>query len=1224
MYLKQLEIVGFKSFANKTVVKFATGVTAVVGPNGCGKTNILDALRWVLGEQRPTRLRGGKMEEVIFNGTRDLKPLGMAEASLTVINDRGVLPTEYNEVQITRRLFRSGESEYLLNRVPCRLKDITDLFVDTGMGAHSYSVIQQDMVDSVISDKAEERRFLFEEAAGITKYKQRKNAALRKLEATDQDLLRLKDIYAEVKTRSTSLYRQHKKAERYQLLADESKAWEIYLAATRVRTSEDERRQLQGQKDALADQKIARETSLDTLSVNLESGRVKQLENEQQLSASAAEVYRLSEQAHSLEKEISVLTEKKTAAGLLIEKNQQEILAIDQRRAGITSQAAETEQEIASLKAELDRVTTELKAAESVQGDADRRLQQARTSREERNIKLIELESRLFSGKNEEQSLKEQETELLAIVQSCATAIEASRQKQSALTAELNIRQEAVQNLLARRSELEHQIAQTASRIESLVDKGEELALEIANLTAAIEACQARRHLLEEMMVHYEGYESDTVAVLEKKDQWTGLEGTVAERFVPVEGMESALEASLGELSKYVICRDRRSAEAIISFLRENKKGRIGIVVPDSGSFTPAVKRPDLSQLNVVGWLDAYVSTDDTLRPLMEAVLARTVVFPAGQSPDAILEHLPYGFRAVSTDGILYSKNVMTGGSDDSFPLFRRKEKILEQESQIAELSARLEAFRESKSHATAELGAARAESSQAAATLESLADQIESAQKNLSESDFALRSLSTEFERVQREQQATNQKIEKIKSRQYTLVLDATQLAEQKSNLVGSLGNESTSLEDAETKAAEALEQLSKLQMSEIEWRSKVSQAESRAGHLREISTQLEATRKANADESQNATQEIAHATERIAGLEITLKDLFTARQEETRRQESLRAEQTTLLESTSEVESKAKLLRSERDKLSEEIHGLETRISVLQSEVASAVARMQDEHSVDVTTIEIVNPNPEMTADQARERLHQLKDQIRNFGAVNLLALEEYKEASEREKFLGEQLRDLNTAKDDLTATITQINSTARQMFNETMEKVRANFQRLFVELFSGGEADVRLENPEDPLESNIEIIARPRGKKLLSITMMSGGERALTAISLLFSLYLVKPSPFCILDEIDAPLDDANCRRFLKIIRSFSNQTQFITITHNKITMEAADNLYGVTMEQPGVSKLVGVRFGGGNGDGPDDRVEIQVAPTDEDLPQSIRDRLMPDLNLARDDSGSSSSS
>jgi chromosome segregation protein len=305
-----------------------------------------------------------------------------------------------------------------------------------------------------------------------------------------------------------------------------------------------------------------------------------------------------------------------------------------------------------------------------------------------------------------------------------------------------------------------------------------------------------------------------------------------------------------------------------------------------------------------------------------------------------------------------------------------------------------------------------------------------------------------------------------------------------------------------------------------------------------------------------------------------------------------------------------------------SEQIHRLETRISVIQSELSAATQRMQEEYSVDVTTVEIVSPNSEMSEEQARERLHQLREQLRNFGAVNLLALDEYKEASEREKFLGEQLRDLTTAKDDLTSTITQINITARQMFTETLDKVRANFQRLFVELFNGGEADVQMENPEDPLESNIAITARPRGKKFLSITMMSGGERALTAISLLFSLYLVKPSPFCILDEIDAPLDDANCQRFLKIIRSFSRQTQFITITHNKITMEAADNLYGVTMEHPGVSKLVGVRFlHGDNGDS--GAVPVEITSAADDLPGSIRDRMSSGVLIKPDDTSTSTS-
>ncbi len=1222
MYLKQLDILGFKSFANKTTVKFAGGVTAIVGPNGCGKTNILDALRWVLGEQRPTRLRGGKMEEVIFNGTRDLKPLGMSEVSLTVINDRNVLPTEYNEVQITRRLFRSGESEYLLNKVPCRLKDITDLFVDTGMGAHSYSVIQQDMVDSVISDKAEERRFLFEEAAGITKYKQRKNAALRKLESTDQDLLRLKDIYDEVKTRSNSLYRQHKKAERYQAMANEIKAWEIYLTATRVRSSETERRQLQGQREALSDQKLSRETALDALSAQLESARTQLLDNEQLLNAAGAEVYQLSEQAHGFEREISILGEKKAAAGLLIEKNQTEISGVEQRFTALSDQILAAEGEVNGLTEQLQTVTTELRQAEAAQAEADRRLMEARMTREDRNAHLIELEGRISSGKTEEQSLREQENELVSLAQALSSAADEARGKQSVLTTQRNQQMDKVQVFVDRRRDLDDQQAVLGARIESLVDKGEELSLEIANLAASVEACQARRHLLEEMTLHYEGYESGTVAVLERKTDWPGIDGTVAERFVPVEGMEAALEAALGEVSRYVICRDRRSAESIIAFLRENRKGRIGIVVPDSGTINPAIRRPELNQPGIVGWLDAFVSTDDALRPLMEAVLARTVVFRAGTSPDEVLERLPYGFRAVSTDGILYSKNVVTGGSDDSFPLFRRKERLLEQESQIAQLSGRLDAFKESKNQVTAELGAARATSSEVSSTLESLAEEIETVQHALAETDFLLRSLATEFDRVEKERQTANQKLERIRGRQYTLELDTTRLAEQKSTLTSSLSGELARIDEVERAAAEALERLSRLQVSEIEWRSKVQQAESRIGHLREIAGELEQTRLSKAEEIERARTEIGSSANRVSGLELQLKEIFLAREQHALRQEKLRADQNSLMAATTAIDTHAKQLRAERDECSDQMHALETKISVIHSELNGIIARMQEEHSVDVTTVEIVNPNTEMNDDQARERMHQLKEQLRNFGAVNLLALDEYKEASEREKFLGEQLKDLTAARDDLTSTITQINQTARQMFIETLDKVRANFQRLFVELFNGGEADVQLENPEDPLESNIEITARPRGKKLLSITMMSGGERALTAISLLFSLYLVKPSPFCILDEIDAPLDDANCQRFLRIIRSFSRQTQFITITHNKITMEAADNLYGVTMEHPGVSKLVGVRFGRNGDNGDSEAVSVEITASEDELPESIKERLSSEVTIAPDDAPPSS--
>ncbi|MEE8575834.1 MAG: AAA family ATPase, partial [candidate division Zixibacteria bacterium] len=367
MNLKRIDILGFKSFANKTSVTFSNGVTAIVGPNGCGKTNILDSLRWVLGEQKMSLLRGGKMEEVIFNGSHDLKALGMAEVTLTVRNDRGLLPTEYTEVQVTRRLFRSGESEYLLNKTPCRRKDITDLFVDTGLGPHSYSVIQQDMIEAILSDKAEDRRFLFEEASGITKYKQRKKAAERKMEATEQDFLRLKDIYAEVKTRSNSLYRQHKKAERYQRVVDDIRAWELHVGARRVAKMNEERQQFRAELDKLTTNRQEKETRLSVLSSELEATRKEQIDVDRQISAVSSEVYEVTEAVHEMEREVSISREKRSNAQTLIEKNRTDIESLEQRDKSLTEQISQTTRERDEIRSKLDSVSSEFVESESAQ-----------------------------------------------------------------------------------------------------------------------------------------------------------------------------------------------------------------------------------------------------------------------------------------------------------------------------------------------------------------------------------------------------------------------------------------------------------------------------------------------------------------------------------------------------------------------------------------------------------------------------------------------------------------------------------------------------------------------------------------------------------------------------------------------------------------------------------------------------------------------------------------
>ncbi|MDX9857194.1 MAG: chromosome segregation protein SMC [candidate division Zixibacteria bacterium] len=1216
MYLKRLDILGFKSFAQKTTIAFSSGVTAIVGPNGCGKTNVLDSLRWVLGEQKVSLLRGGKMEEVIFNGSRDLKPLGMAEVTLTVVNNRGVLPTEYSEVQVTRRLFRSGDSEYLLNKVPCRLKDIIDLFVDTGMGAHSYSVIQQDMVEAILSSKAEERRFLFEEAAGITKYKQRKKAALRKLEATEQDFLRLKDIHAEVRTQVNSLYRQHKKAERYQRIRDEIKEWELFLGKERIGELDQDRREHKARLDELTTRRQESDTGLTQYGAELEAARKEQLDIERNLSEVGEAVYKVTEDVHAIERQISVDRERRSNATHLIDKNRSDIAALEERSKVLGEQSTRFTGELAEVRSKLESLTAQLHDAESAQDEADRQLLAVRRAREQENQRLIELEGRLSSGRTEVSNLQEQQTELSTQIEKIEGQITSNSPQQTMLLGELERHQQELDRLTAERSAIVRRQTALKQEMETLGTRSDELAEETATLTASIEACEARRKLLEDMILHFEGHGAGLVTVMEQRERWNGIVGTVADSFVPQEGLETALERSLGDLARCLICVDRSTAASIIAYVRSENKGKIGILVPDPGTLNAAVKRPEIKHDLFVGWLDSLVSAEPRLETLKGAILSRTAVFKPGLNADEILPHLPFGFSAVTTDGMLYHGNLITGGSEESFPLFRRREKVQQQQQMIDEFTVRLGGVRDDRNHVIANMASLRAESSELVTRQEELAEQIEETQKRVGEFDFERRSLVSEFERLERERRTLMGKLETIRSRQTSLGLDFGQLKSLKDELVSSMNEVGSRLGDFEAAAATTAERVSHLQVAVIEARSRAEQIESQIKHTGELLSEITNSIAVKSEEIETATEEIGLCDQRVAEGEVRLKELFDHREKLAERQNSLRGVQAEIMEQVTSREREIKRVRDARESLAEQVHELEIRINTINNEIKTIRDRLLEEYQLDILTVDVTRPNDAMTVDEAAEYLHEQKDRLRNFGAVNLLALEEYRTSAEREKFLSEQINDLQAAKSDLQATISKINVTAKELFLKTFDVARGHFKNLFVELFSGGEADITLVDPSDPLESEIDIVARPRGKKLLSIAQMSGGERALTAISLLFSLYLVKPSPFCILDEIDAPLDDANCHRFLKMIRAFSGQTQFVTITHNKITMEAADNLYGITMELPGVSKLVAVRFNEG-GDLVD---QADASSTDtaegadgDEIPESIRNRMTSNVTL-----------
>lgn len=1219
MYLQQLKILGFKSFGHKTEIKFADGVTAIVGPNGCGKTNVLDSLRWVLGEQRTSLLRSGKMEEIIFNGTRAVRPLNMAEVVLTIRNDKGILPTEYTEVQIARRLFRSGESEYLLNKVPCRRKDIVDLFLDTGMGAHSYSVIQMDMIDALLSDKPEERRFLFEEAAGITKYKQRKKAALRKLEATENDFLRLRDIHAEIKTRVNSLFRQHKKAERHQCLTDDIKQWELYLSASRTKSLEENKRELRSRLDRISQTRQVSETDLDQISAQLEADRKELIDVEHRLSNVGQEIYDISEQAHQREKLVSINREKISNAKSVITRNTADIEALTKREVELKVQSQTASVELDRFRKQYDLVSDALTKAEKAQGEADRQLVDARASKEQVNRQLIDLEGKISSERTHQTTLAEQQQETASRLEEINEHLDENRPRQSGLLAELKQVQARTTEQSQQKVRLENSQKNLTDDITKLSAESEELSEKIASLSASLGACEARRNLLEDMMLQYEGYESGLVDVMDQRERWPGITGTVGESFVPVDGLETALEAALGELSRCMICEDRASAEQIISYLKAENKGKVGILVPVSEQISPAIKRPEIDLDEFIGWLDSFVSVPEELKKLKEAVLSTTAVFKAGANVSELLRRLPHGFSAVSTDGIYYWRNLVAGGSDDRFPLFRRKEKVAEQEQMIEQLEKSLGETRRNKNQNEATLAAKRAESIKLSDQLSDLIEELDKTREKLGELDFRRRSLIGEFERVEKERQTHSDKLETLKSRQYNLGLGFDELTSKREMLESEINQNGSEVGQLEKDASTSMEEVSRLQVKLIETKSQIDQTESQLRHNREIADDILNSIATKTAEIEQTGTEVRATSEANEISEVELKELFEKRELFNSGQTSARASQSEAMTRVQTKESAIKKLRAERDVTQKDIHQLDIKINSLESETKTIRARVAEEYEVDITGVELVHPNEKLSDDESTEYLAQTKEKLRNFGAVNLIALEEYQTAKEREEFLGGQLADLDTAKKDLQTTISRINVTARELFGETFDKVRKNFQKLFVELFNGGEADIRLEDSEDPLESNIQIVARPRGKKILSITQMSSGERALTAISLLFSLYMEKPSPFCILDEIDAPLDDANCHRFLKIIKNFSRQTQFLIITHNKITMEAADNLYGITMQEAGISKIVAVKFNEADEyeiekipDESDDMLEVRTA--DQKLPDAIAERINPSVNIA----------
>lgn len=1177
MYLSKLEILGFKSFAQKTLLRFNSGITAIVGPNGCGKTNIVDAIRWALGEQRPSLLRSDAMSDVIFNGTRARKPLGMSEVSLTIENNDGVLPTEFSEVTITRRVFRSNESEYLLNKTQCRLKDIVDLFMDTGMSANAYSVIELKMIELILSERTEERRKLFEEAAGVTKYKARRREALRKLQDVEQDLTRVNDIVKEIEKKVHQLERQAEKAKLYKQLADELRVKEVDLLEreyagllTRIEPLENQFTSTETLREALDKEILLQEESLKGVQEELDEIEARLRHAQQQMSSRA-------ERVNQTEQGIAVAEERSRASHDLVERASAEIAELEEYRATLTQKIQVVEQSIASLQQSMQEAAgLELAAAGELDG-MRATLSAARGDLQIAQSRVIEAINTIGGHTNR----IDQARDRLAGLNTQLERLELNRRNLSGELARVGSERESLSGV---EDELRATHVEMENMLHSQQDRKEQLKAELDGLQNASFEIQntlgkklSKIEFLTNLVEHSTGYSEGVQYLLQSEEWHPGMRVTVADVFAAEQAYRPAIEAALGDAARYVIVPTRAAAAAAISVLQQHHKGKATLVCLENVPATLPLASGLPQDPHVFGWARSLVRSDEAYKPLADTLLDGI----------AVVEDLDTAWRIIqdgladacaTLDGELVTRRgVIRGGSrkQSEGALIGKREQIDELGNEVNALHAQLEDVQSRIAGLNAEyLGI----------DLNRHAAELRAAQQ-------ALASWEKQFAQLEVAQRKTEETLDyssdgEREIRGEVLRLEAL-LAEAEPQLEGAL---------EEKRAADAHVMSCAQALSAIEQSYGEATQRANDAHVRSVQAQSEhqnfvneRARITEALQSSAATMEkrrgdIQRATEDITRLTQELEELRLALESQRAEYQASAAEAsaigTELSDRRTHVQGLIDVLREKRrtyDTSLSATHEIEMRISKLRMQTDQVVQRAKEEFELSLEQ-KAFEDMETFSIGETREQVQQMKRKLRSLEPVNHLAYEEWEQEKERLAFLHQQQKDLVESQKTLTATIIEINETAQGKFQETFQQIRTNFTDIFKTLFTeGDEADIMLsQDVDDPLEAPIEIMAKPSGKRPHSIDLLSAGEKTLTAIALLFAIYLVKPSPFCILDEVDAPLDDANIDRFIRILRRFSNRTQFIVVTHNKRTMEAADTMYGVTMEEEGISKIVSVRF------------------------------------------------
>lgn len=1176
MYLSKLEMVGFKSFGLKTDLDFTDGVTAIVGPNGCGKTNVVDAIRWVLGEQKTSMLRADSMDQVIFNGSRTRKPLGMAEVSLTIENNKAILPTEYSQVVITRRLFRNGESQYLLNKTQCRLRDIIDLFMDTGMGSDAYSVIELKMIETILSDKADERRHLFEEAAGVTKYKARRREAQRKLDAAQRDIARVQDIVREVQKTVNSLARQAEKARQHQELSTKLRELDRLLFAFEYAEEFALLLQLQSVVQGIRERREQAETTITDREKAVADAEV-------QLQQADADL----RSAMSFETDVrTALAEIQQSISLVVERKSSTQRALDR----LDRENDESQNQQSSTSEELKNVRERLVALQDEHAVATQELADHRRTVEEAQSVVDAVRSEMGARREALASARQQLNERSNLADRSRVQMDALNRRRRDVEQQQHQAQDRmrqVEEQIAREGadlpNIEQQLSDAELRLHSAEQRQHELAAQRDGLQKELEdyrsAMAHSKASLEFLTGLVDTTESSKFLLNTHEWQPSGERVTLAEVINTQEEYRVAIEAALGEAGRYFVVANRAEAQQAIGALSKNNVGKATFLCRDT---IPVVHAPSSSDpsVNVIGWASEVVTTDDQLRNALRSILGATVLVSTLDEAWAAVAH-PGVSAAVTLAGeIVHRSGAVRGGSVSKTEGVRvgRRERIDQLNEAIAKLDGTISTAEATLRDVRQELGTI---------DLRRLGDEVRKIALIRNDRQQRIDALRGRIEDILSQQQSLHDELhrisEEVQSHSVDLAGIETQIAEA-SSVVSARDQEIAEAEQrlrsAETQSAERLSELRAVEIKLVRLQGEQQTLKTDEQRLTNQSLTIDQRREQRAQERIDLVQQIEQLEAQRISDEAQAATIVARLAEARAHRENLELQVKGHAASVQEGSEQLRRDRKNLDTILAEQYDADVKLNEVKLRLEAMVRRATEELDI-VPDEQPVQPESEIGPDQLRTDVQDLRRRLTSMGNVNFLALEEHERENERLNFLNQQLADLTASEHTLNETIAEINQTAREKFTATFKAIRENFTVLFKMLFSeDDEADLQMIESEDgdPLECTIDITAKPRGKRPHSIEMLSGGEKTLTAIALLFGIYLVKPSPFCILDEVDAPLDDANIDRYLKIIRKFAENTQFLMITHNKKTMEAADTLYGVTMEEPAVSKVVSVQLSG----------------------------------------------